>query len=78
MGAENLLRLLDGLAVDLLNPVSSLSDVFLLAREAHLTIYDATYLAFARQLNLPLATLDRQLADAAAAAGVALFAPSAS
>lgn len=35
-----------------------------------LTIYDATYLELALRLDLPLATLDRDLAQAASAAGI--------
>lgn len=35
-----------------------------------LTIYDAAYLALAIRLNLPLATLDRRLANAAQDAGI--------
>lgn len=42
------------------------------AREFQLTAYDASYLDLARDLELPLATLDRQLQDAAAKAGVAV------
>lgn len=37
-----------------------------------LTVYDATYLELAARRGLPLATLDRQLAEASRAAGVAL------
>ena len=40
----------------------------------NLTIYDASYLDLARRLRLPLATLDRRLAQAAAREGVALLA----
>ncbi len=39
-----------------------------------LTAYDAIYLETARREQLPLATLDRALIEAAAAAGVPLFA----
>lgn len=45
------------------------------AREHGLTAYDAVYLALARRLSLPLATLDAALRRAATAAGIALFAP---
>jgi predicted nucleic acid-binding protein len=38
-----------------------------------LTSYDAAYLELAMRLGLPLATLDRQLADAATRAGVTIF-----
>jgi predicted nucleic acid-binding protein len=46
--------------------------VLALARTHRLTVYDATYLELARRLGAPLATLDRKLAAAARAAGVAL------
>lgn len=38
-----------------------------------LTIYDASYLELAVRLNAPLATLDRDLRQAAAAEGVPLL-----
>jgi predicted nucleic acid-binding protein len=44
-----------------------------LAREHALTVYDAAYLELALRLAVPLATLDRALADAAPAAGVELL-----
>lgn len=43
-----------------------------LARDAGLSVYDATYLELAATHGLPLATLDRSLARAAAGLGVAL------
>jgi len=46
-----------------------------LALEAHargLTAYDTTYLLLAKDRGLPLATLDRELADAAVSVGVPL------
>jgi predicted nucleic acid-binding protein len=48
--------------------------VLALAREHRLTVYDAAYLELALRLDAPLATLDRQLATAARAAAVPLFA----
>ena len=45
-----------------------------LARRHRLTFYDAAYLELAQREGLALATLDRQLADAARAEGVALVA----
>jgi predicted nucleic acid-binding protein len=38
-----------------------------------LTVYDASYLELAQRMRLPLATLDRRLQSAAAAAGVELI-----
>ena len=43
------------------------------AQNFGLTAYDATYLETAREQQLPLATLDRRLAVAAARAGVAVI-----
>jgi predicted nucleic acid-binding protein len=43
-----------------------------LARAHRVTVYDAAYLELARRVEAPLATLDRRLAAAAGAAGVAL------
>lgn len=47
--------------------------MFDLARQFRLTAYDALYLALARRLKKPLATLDISLAKAARAEGVALI-----
>jgi predicted nucleic acid-binding protein len=47
--------------------------VFSLARRHDLTIYDAAYLELAQRKSLPLATVDRALIRAAAAAGVAVW-----
>jgi predicted nucleic acid-binding protein len=44
-----------------------------LARQSHLTVYDAAYLALAMRERLPLATLDKALHVAALAAGVPLL-----
>ena len=44
-----------------------------LARRHRLTVYDAAYLDLALRERLPLATLDRALAEAARAEGVALL-----
>jgi predicted nucleic acid-binding protein len=57
-------------AADLLN-VSIAANT--LAESHLLTLYDAAYLELARRLRLPLATLDRRLAAAAAREGVALL-----
>ena len=44
-----------------------------LAERRRLTLYDAAYLELAQRRRLPLATLDRELADAATAEGVAVL-----
>ena len=43
------------------------------ARACQLSAYDATYFEIARIEGLPLATLDRQLRNAASLAGITLF-----
>ena len=48
----------------------NLDAVFRLARLYNVTMYDAMYLELALRRNLPLATLDRRLAQAASDAGV--------
>ena len=45
----------------------------LLAEKYRLTLYDAAYLELAQRLGLPLATLDKELRDAANALGVPLL-----
>ena len=47
-----------------------------LARAQNLSVYDATYLELALRRGLPIATLDAKLKAAAAAIGVAIYAPS--
>ena len=49
---------------------ADLDTVFHLARLYNLTMYDAMYLELALRHGLPLATLDRRLAQAASDAGV--------
>ena len=44
-----------------------------LADRFQLTLYDAAYLELAARRRLPLATLDRELRDAAAALGIAVL-----
>ena len=48
-------------------------DIFHLAREHGLTVFDATYLDLAMRRQLPLATLDHDLQRAARATGVSLI-----
>src|SRR5262249_42092792 len=54
--------------------VGMAASILSIARRFHLTAYDAAYLELAYRRGLPLATLDRKLAKAAKAAGVATFA----
>lgn len=51
----------------------ALHGTYQLAREYALTAYDASYLELSMRLGAPLATLDRQLAEAAVKAGVTIF-----
>jgi predicted nucleic acid-binding protein len=49
------------------------TDTLNLADHFNLTVYDAAYLELARRRMLPLATLDQELATAAAAVGVTVL-----
>jgi predicted nucleic acid-binding protein len=60
-------------SVDYSTTVISLRQAFACASGFRLTAYDAVYLETARTEHLPIATLDRALADAARKAGVSLF-----
>ena len=53
-------------------PVRDDAEIFSFARRHRLTFYDAAYLELARREKIALATLDRTLAMAARAEGVAL------
>ena len=64
---DSLPILRDRVAVDFSMPL-----VLRLSREYSLTIYDACYLELAVRLNLPLASLDNDLINAATAAEVAI------
>ena len=61
-------------SVDYSTTVISLRQAFAGASGSRLSAYDAVYLETARTEHLPIATLDRALADAARKAGVRLFA----
>lgn len=52
----------------------ALGETLNLARRYKLSAYDAAYLELAMRSGLPLATLDTELAEAAASAGVPVFA----
>lgn len=58
--------------IRLLDP-PSYDAAFVLADQYALTVYDATYLDLAMLENLPLASLDKRLLQAAEVAGVRLF-----
>jgi predicted nucleic acid-binding protein len=61
--------------VDLTSHERARGQVLTLARQEGLTCYDAAYLDLAMRDGLPLATLDRQLREAAARLGVPEFQP---
>ena len=66
-------RLLESLSIDIDHNPPSLTDLTLIARLHHLTSYDACYLHLALVRGLPLATLDKNLKNAAEKAGVPLL-----
>jgi predicted nucleic acid-binding protein len=72
---ERSLKDLEGLPIDVdpLGPEMAWSETRRLAAEHGLTIYDAIYLELAVRSDLPLATLDKQLARAATKAGVTVM-----
>ncbi|MGH8690651.1 MAG: type II toxin-antitoxin system VapC family toxin [Burkholderiales bacterium] len=78
IGREQRLEILDNAAQlyvrtdDVLTDMRALSA---LAERRGLTVYDASYLELALRLGGDLITLDRDLADAAAAEGVAVHSP---
>lgn len=56
-------------------PARAWPEILTLARTHLISVHDAAYLELALRLRLPLATIDAALIRAAAAAGVALYAP---
>lgn len=54
-------------------PRHALHGVYQHAREYGLSAYDAAYLELAMRFGAPLATLDKQLAEAATKAGVVIY-----
>jgi predicted nucleic acid-binding protein len=78
VGREQRLEILDSAAQLLLRTDQVLPDVrslSALAERRALTVYDASYLELALRSGLDLVTLDRDLADAATAEGVAVHYP---
>ncbi|MBI5280721.1 MAG: type II toxin-antitoxin system VapC family toxin [Candidatus Solibacter usitatus] len=71
---EQFLTSMNEMNVRLSEP-ASYDEVFALAQEYGLTVYDAAYLDMAIRERVPLASLDVQLVRAAKKAGVALFRP---
>ena len=60
--------------VDVTEVMVAMDRALQIARETSLSTYDASYLELAARFGVPLATLDRRLASAAAHVGVALCA----
>ena len=60
------------IAIDRFDWRFNMPHILVLAREHGLSIYDACYLEISVRTNLPLATLDRKLAEAAQNMGVGL------
>lgn len=61
--------------MDTLTHARAGNETLRIAREFTLTAYDAAYVELARRKGVPLATRDRQLAQAARAAGVETIVP---
>lgn len=62
-----------GLRLDDASPERALHDILALARQEGLSSYDAAYLDLAMRRDLPLATRDHALADAAKRQGVTVI-----
>lgn len=78
LGREQRLEILDNAAQLVLRTDHALPDIrslSALAERRGLTVYDASYLELALRCGFDLITLDRELADGAAAEGVAVHAP---
>lgn len=78
VGREQRLEILDNAAQLSLRTDQTMPDIRTLGALADrrgLTVYDASYLELAARSNSDLITLDRNLAQAAAAEGVAVLAP---
>jgi len=68
------LALLDNLPIQVARDHGGVEVIVTLARAHGLTGYDSVYLDLAQRTGLPLATMDRKLAEAARAAGVEVVA----
>jgi predicted nucleic acid-binding protein len=71
--AEAFIDLLDQASITIEPPSSGLQTLLSSALAHGLTVYDATYLELAIREGLPLATLDKQLREAAIRTGVTLL-----
>lgn len=78
LGREQRLEILDNaaqLALRTDHAVPDIRSLSALAERRGLTVYDASYLELAVRSGFDLITLDRQLADAGAAEGIAVHSP---
>ena len=78
LGREQRLEILDNaaqLALRTDHAVPDIRSLSALAERRGLTVYDASYLELAVRSGFDLITLDRQLADAGAAEGIAVHTP---
>ncbi len=71
---SNFLRHISDLRIQI-DPLPAEADVLALSRTHRLTVYDSAYLELSRRKNLPLATLDADLAEAAKKERVNLVGP---
>jgi predicted nucleic acid-binding protein len=71
--ADEFLALLEAFDIVVAGPptLAELNEILALARELHLTAYDASYVALALNEGLPLATCDETLVAACDARGLA-------
>jgi predicted nucleic acid-binding protein len=69
----NALQGLSGLRIETHRQSVDRPQVLAIATRLDLSVYDASYAWVAMQTNLPLATLDSRLGEAAASAGIALI-----
>jgi predicted nucleic acid-binding protein len=71
--SEHYLELLSSYPIQI-DSVEDEQTIFRCSRQYRLSFYDAAYLAVALRNRVPIATLDKDLRDAALAAGVSLLA----
>jgi len=74
-GAHQFLAAMDGLPITIDSIQARPSELFALALRYGLSAYDAVYLDLALRLQLPLATQDAALREAALASGVGIWTP---
>ena len=73
---ESFLRFIQALNVSFDDSIPEVAVLLDVARKHRLSVYDSVYLTLAIRESLPIATLDKQLAQAAEASGVGLWSPS--